>query len=153
MPFNVLVVHCLKGHSFTEDGKTVRMSAEGHEQLAFFHLDNDAFRVKFGLVGKPVCDILVYYREGTDNPSLIFVELKGSDFKHALDQVLCTSETLCPLIRKHCTLQPTIGLIVASGSSPPSQKELQKTASKRGLILKFATGVAKGGKVNVRDYL
>jgi hypothetical protein len=153
MAFNFLVPECLIRHSYSEKGKGIKLSQKDDERVAFFHLDNDAFRTRFRLHASKVCDVLIFYRKGSAGPILMLVELKGSDFDAAADQICSTHDALKPELQPALKTANWIALVVASGSCPPSRSKLQKRLNGRGISLLFATGIKGGNVVDARKFL
>lgn len=94
MPFNPLFLTCLSPKtSFSEKGGNVGIKPQSGEQVLFFVIDqesNDSSTVHLDLEVKgPICDLLVYYGKGSKKV-LCFVELKGSDVSHAVEQIVNT---------------------------------------------------------------
>jgi hypothetical protein len=87
MCFNQLVLQCIVGSTLEESGIKVIIARNSNERVAVFRLDSNEFRVAFDLVGKNVCDGLVFYCAGGSR-YLIFVELKSTDNKGSENQIL-----------------------------------------------------------------
>jgi hypothetical protein len=123
--------------------------------VRFFHLDRPVFRDQYGLQEQAVCDLLVEYCRGMENPVDLFTELKGAGgCGHAVRQIECAFDALHRDLR---TCQRGVrlrALIVASASSPPNQKALVRQLAKKGMNeVFFKTGVKRGAMVPIRQFV
>lgn len=102
MPFNTLLLSgcLLPGEtSFGESGGKVRIQPKSGETVLFFSIDdqsnsNCGFRQILGInqENMKICDLIIFY--ANNNQRIIcFVELKGSDLKTAVQQVINTYES------------------------------------------------------------
>ena len=102
MPFNSLVLKCLTTKtSHTDAGTEVRMTPQAGERILLFVIDDSSnpgctFRIDMGL--RPtdiICDCIFFYlQDGRPKKVLCLTELKGSDLKHAVEQILSTYRLL-----------------------------------------------------------
>ncbi len=98
MLFDTLVLTCLYHKtSYSESGTRIRVEREADERIAFFDIDEKSnrystFRRDFGVEG-PMCDLIIFYSPHDSRDCtkvLCFAELKGTDVKHALEQIRLT---------------------------------------------------------------
>jgi hypothetical protein len=153
MPTPFLCEKCAwPGTSFGESGKRVNIAPEEDERVRFFHLDCAEFRNHYCLQAEGVCDLLVEYCRKTRSPVDLFTELKGSDYSHAARQIENAFTALRPellVCQKGARFR---ALIVSSAASTPNRKDLVRQLHKKGLELRFKTGV-KRGPVDLRPFL
>lgn len=127
--------------TFREKGKTFSVRERG-EQIVFF------IRVDGGLVDadsdQPRCDGLVLVRNerNEDRFEHLFVELKGEDLAHAIDQIVNTKRLFCKRSGdalhqrfEHSGIRHSregvFGMIVSKGSLIPSHQIKRKQAKMR----------------------
>jgi hypothetical protein len=135
MPFNSLMISCLSPQtSLTECGKTISVDREPREVVLFFKTDdasnpNSTLREELGIEGA-MCDCIIFYSKDTSKV-ICFAELKGSDVKHAIDQILNTHSYFSSALNKTlkskgCKNQAKLlrykACIRFHGSSPPNIK-------------------------------
>jgi hypothetical protein len=147
--FNVLI----HGTSYEENGKKVKITKSknsGDSTILFFHIDDNNSIIKQNNPRDKICDLFIYVSNKNkggnknnnfnDKKLLILAELKGSDIKHAVEQIKQTHTTLKNMF-KNANLNKNIewnAIIVASGGSIKNPKKYQKefAKSKIKLILK-----------------
>jgi len=130
MPFNELMINCIKnGTSHKEHGVSVYAKPRqgGGETILFFAIDSNSNNCSNfpGVINTDViCDLLVYYSTKDSDKKLCLVELKGSDIKHAVKQIIGTKDRTENLLKKRGNYQNINwkALIVHSGSAPRQWK-------------------------------
>ncbi len=143
MPFNTLLLTCLiPGTSVSEHSGRVSVKPQPGEIVLSFVVDDQTnrdstLRQDLGIVG-PICDCVYYYIKG-DKKVLCLVELKGSNVKHAVEQIINTFQRLkqslgaCTLRRK---CRPRFlqidwrAYVYIHGSVPRNIKPEQKTLAR-----------------------
>jgi hypothetical protein len=133
MSLHTLLIECLQEDtSRREKGKSVRLARAAGETVLMFHTDTIEFRKGFGLSEKArVSDVLFFYMRDRARPVWLFVELKGTDLKHACDQL----RTTITAVRQR--LRAILGqdlprdveckaFVVFSGSLPKEQGDLKE---------------------------
>jgi hypothetical protein len=158
----LLCRHVLPGKtSYSEPGTGWGVSVQPikDESILFFLTDCDEFRkcAEATLNRKPVhiCDLLVYCKQAAKNTILLFIELKGSDVKHAAEQLTQTIQTISRQISpEHLKQISRRTLVLATGSAPKDLKDIQKAFFKAlGIELKVHSGIKKGASVDLRPIL
>jgi hypothetical protein len=98
VPWNCLFRECLqKGTSVSESGRSASLDRRPGECVLLFKTDCPRFRSVFGVGDRPLSDAVFYYKAaaGADTQqALIFVELKGTDVAHALEQLRTAVEVV-----------------------------------------------------------
>lgn len=148
MPFNTLLLTCLKhGTSFQDPdprarGKVSIVPGTG-ETILFFPIDDQQqrnapclMRQELGLSKKPVCDLLVFFANESEEIVLCLVELKGRDVAHAVEQIEETYAALNELAARS-SISPRLwqrvhlkGYILMHGSMPQDVKKFKKPLEK-----------------------
>jgi hypothetical protein len=154
MPFNFLLTNnLLCNTSWVENGTKISMSPENGEKILFFKLDDGsnlialkkALKVKSD--NSTVCDLLVYYQKinGSNSKKIMcFAEGKGTDIKHAVEQIQNTYRLFCDSLPNPVLRQViwTAYIQGNSGSSLKNTKELKSELINSG-IKKCDIGKAK----------
>jgi hypothetical protein len=125
MPFNTLILLCPPptDTNFKGVGSKSRVSMERreNEKVSFFDISGQEkagsfLRKNWGMKdAEPICDGIIYYTS-TENPTkriICLVELKGTDIKHAIEQVTHTRDVLERQLR--LTLKSNLYNIVWKG--------------------------------------
>jgi hypothetical protein len=143
MPFNSLILSCsYHKTSFTDNGLTISVKKKADETVLFFPIDNDINTLKNDIkIGTgPICDLIVFY--SGDNPTICFVELKGTDLKRATTQIVntykkfntaliaCTSDRKC----KRCLDRIVWKAYVLVHGSSPIPKDMSSKESLKKLF-------------------
>ena len=152
MPFTFLLWHCLRpGETSVGEGK-VRAAfqrRENDECVLVFDLDNDHFRKEFGVGNaQRVCDHLLFHKKAGAPPTLVFVEMKGSDVKHGITQLRSTIEMIRPRLPKSAG-GDLVAVVVTSGGAPRNLGDLCEDFWKA-LTVRLHV---KTGKVDLRSLL
>ncbi len=131
MPFNTLLLTCLiHGTRFGEQGATVSIKPKSGETILFFSVDDQSNEGcglrKMGMQGA-LCDLVIFFDNAGEKKTLCMVELKGSDLKRAIEQVINTRDFLknnLPTgLRQHVVWK---ACILLTGKSPQEVKQLEK---------------------------
>ena len=126
MPLNFLLCKCLiTGEtSVRERGISARLQPQRGECVLAFHIDNRDFRRAFGAENEPVCDGVFFYKNSADDAVLLCVELKGSDFSRAVEQVA----HVVRLFRRKLSALPIEfrAVVVLNAGVPPDFRERQQ---------------------------
>ncbi|KKG79796.1 hypothetical protein [Methanosarcina mazei] len=137
MPFNFLLTNnLLCNTSWVENGTKISMSPENGEKILFFKLDdgNNSISLKKALNmrndNQSVCDLLVYYQKIDVNNTkkiMCFAEGKGTDIKHAVEQIQNTYRVFCGSLPKSILGQVIWTAYIQGnpGSSLKNTKELK----------------------------
>lgn len=167
MPFNNLILSTLLDGETTyeENGIGVSIQRKVGESILFFEVDdsnNPCSNIKsqYGITN--ICDVIIFYSKGNSKkqrerkkPVLCFLELKGSDVKHALKQTINTCECL-----KRCIgtkVEYKILIVSKQGSSLSATKD----ANLRSKLIACVGNTTKNyhsktgvkGKIDIRPYL
>jgi len=88
------------GTSWNDSPQSPKISIQpkNNEKIFFFSIDTSnsqdskyAFRQHYNLVGKLICDLIIYYVDfNRDIRRIVFTETKGNDLKHARAQLEST---------------------------------------------------------------
>lgn len=133
MPFNTLLLNCLKsGTSFSENGVGVSIRPQSNETTLFFSIDeqsnpNSTFRKDLSINGG-LCDLIIFHVEhNIDERVFCFVELKGGDTKHAVEQVINTFDAVKAKINKDKMFNDVKwkAYVLTTGSSHKDIKKLR----------------------------
>jgi hypothetical protein len=116
------------------------------ECILVFRIDNAEFRRQFGLSQSPLCDALFFLGQQQDHPTLLPVELKGSDIAKAVQQLESAVNLLLSKLPKKQTRY--VPVIVTSSRVPHQAKKLFKDFSRK---FGFEVRVSRDG--NLRDFL
>ncbi len=96
MPFNELMMNCIRdGTSHKENGINISIQRKPRETILFFVIDpesNHCSNFPEIINTDIICDLLIYYSTDGSNKKICLVELKGSDIKHAIEQLTRTRE-------------------------------------------------------------
>ena len=100
MPFNTLLLTSLMpGASVSESGVSVGVERQADETVLFFKIDNTPVRKDLGIQeGEAGCDYVAFYSK-ENRIVLCFVELKGKDVKHAVEQIIHTYRRIQELLK------------------------------------------------------
>lgn len=126
MAFERLLWSCLDhGTSLSEEGLALSLPRQADETVLLFHTDTKAFRAAFFPDQNQhiSCDALFFYKHGLRSPVLVFVELKGANLKHALDQLTATITAVKPSLPPKAELR---ALVVTDGAHPTTNMAAQK---------------------------
>ncbi len=149
MPLNTLLLSCLvPGTSYGESGTGARVSiqAETRETILFFATDNNQIRQLLGISG-PVCDLVVFYDNEQQQKILCMVELKGSDLKQAVEQVVNTRDVLAKKL--DAKLQKFVvwkAYVLMTGTVPQEHKQLKTRLEKAFGAGNYAIDVSRKSK-------
>lgn len=120
----------VRGTKVTESGLTVSTDTLPGETILFFKTDSATGRQCLGIVEENLkaCDYLVLYSKKDNRAEIIcFLELKGSDLKHATDQIINTYNHPKILaegeIEKSRLSQITWKVSICMKSHPPSNDQ------------------------------
>jgi hypothetical protein len=98
-----------KGTHVTENGLTVSVSKKDDEVVLFVKMDGNNARSCLCMPrdDDKSCDRLIFYtkRDNTNNELICFLELKGGDLSHAVDQIINTYKYMLSLIEIHLDKQ------------------------------------------------
>lgn len=106
MPFASLLLTSLKNdYRFNNSGVNVSYLKQPDEMVMFFDIDPESnplstFKQDLNFLHEVICDGLVFYSK---RPTKIFcfVELKGQDINHAIDQVINTYSHFSSTLQKN----------------------------------------------------
>jgi hypothetical protein len=122
VPFTHLLWKCLLPDQarVREGGKTAHLDRKKGECVLAFQIDQADFRKAFDLKDKPVCDGLFFFKTSATVPVLFLVELKGSDFARAVEQI----ESTLQLLKKKLAQYPSKyrAVVVTDRRVPTQQK-------------------------------
>lgn len=106
MPFNSLMLTCLSNKtSYGEAGCNITIVPERSESILLFVIDeqsNPRSNIRQTLEmsrAETLCDCIYFYLKG-EQRTLCFVELKGSDLEHAVNQVINTKQKFLQALEK-----------------------------------------------------
>ncbi|MBK6465348.1 MAG: hypothetical protein IPF92_30740 [Myxococcales bacterium] len=158
MAFERLLWGCLDhGTSISEEGLALAIDRRSGETILLFQTDSAAFRTSFYAAGSPqiACDALFFYKPGTERPVLIFVELKGANLPHALDQLKATILAVKPHVERAVPGSTRyLALVVSDGARPTTRKEKQREFEAATKVTVRVHSTARGKKaVDLRDVL
>lgn len=130
MTFDRLLWFCLAHDTRLEDDRlAVSIDRRSDETILRFTSDSDEFRKHF-LESSPSqisCDGIYFYRFEKRAPVLVFVELKGANFQHALKQlgnvISVVKPQLCRAIGKEARC---LALVVSDGATPNTRQADQR---------------------------
>jgi len=128
--FERLLCSCLEhGTQLTEAGLALSIDRHSDETILLFRTDGAAFRKYLYAPTDPqiACDALYFYKSGDKDPVLVFVELKGANLTHALDQLQATIGAVKP--RVEAAVPKTIqylALVVSDGARPTTRLNRQR---------------------------
>lgn len=130
MVFEHLLWSCLAHESgITEERLALSIERQSNETILLFRTDNRAFRQHLYAPKDPqiACDALYFYKHG-DRPSvLIFVELKGANLPHALDQLQATIGAVKPRIEAAMpNTTKYLALVISDGARPTTRRNKQR---------------------------
>ncbi len=130
MAIEPLLWFCLDhGTSVAEDRIGLSIERKGGETILLFRTDTREFRERFYDPDDPQisCDALFFYKHA-DNPALlIFVELKGANLVHALDQLEATIGAVKPGIERVVRGSTRyLALVVSDGARPTTRVNKQR---------------------------
>ncbi|MBD2777665.1 hypothetical protein [Iningainema tapete] len=134
MPFNTLLLSgCfLPGKtSFIENGVEISLQPETGETVLFFSIDEQSNSncklrqlLEINKPGMKICDLIVFYARGEER-TICFVELKGSDLKTAIEQVINTYSSFKSLLKTQNNLY-TAKAFIRINNSPPRETDKYK---------------------------
>jgi hypothetical protein len=151
MVMNRLVWACfIQGTSFADGGPGIRIEPQAGEKILFFKTDGDECRRLLAMaINDAICDALVFYRLDLNRPIFLFVELKGSDVLHAVEQIESTAAAVRKWLPAGLARPIERGLVVSSGSAPRGGSAAIKTKT---VPIQFKSGVRKAN-IDIRGYL
>ena len=158
MAIEPLLWFCLDhGTSISEQRIELSIARRSGETILLFHTDSAAFREHFYLDGAPqiACDALFFYKYQDHPPVLIFVELKGANLAHALNQL---KATIGPVKRRvEQVLRGAtryLALVVSDGAGPTTRKNKQREFEAQTQVDLRVKSTARGKKaVDLRAVL
>jgi hypothetical protein len=143
MPFNHLLFESLQpGKTRAEDKEnrsytSTDLKPGSGETVLLFHLDKETTRKQLGLSGKKCYDFLYFYKSSSQC-FLIFVELKGSNFANAGEQLSNAIDAICrPHGQSRSLREHVRAVIVTPTISPEDRKELTKEMRKQRIPVFF----------------
>lgn len=156
MRFDRLLWECLApgSHEGTDGPLTASLAPRAGETVLLFEIDNPAFRGRDS--GVKVCDLLFFHRGMEGRPVLLFVELKGSDYQTAEQQVESAVRRVLGQLDEGCQGRSVqLRAVILLGSSILHEdKQLKKRLLRQyGLLLRYRRDVYQQPVVNVRQYL
>ncbi len=111
----------LPGTSFAEQGKTVSVAPRSGESVAFFRADTEEARDFFGATGK-FPDLLVL-RTAPEPAKAMLIELKGSDWRRALEQLRDGLSRMKGCVGATFGVKKWSALVVLGGGAAPSKRD------------------------------
>lgn len=130
MAIEPLLWFCLDhGTSISEERIELTITRRSGETILLFRTDSTEFRKYFydKRASQIACDALFFYKYDDHPPVLIFVELKGANIAHALDQLSGTISAVKPRLEnviKGSTKY--LALVVSDGARPTTKKSKQR---------------------------
>jgi len=157
MPFNCLLMHCLRlGNSVTEQGITAVFQPKHGEVALIFQTDKDEFKNRYAKQ-KPVSDFIFFCKKISEPPSkavIVFVELGGNKGSKSADQLRETVTTV-----KNKLTGQSLGdsahryavVAYSAGSAPKDHAQVIKEfRDKLGTSLKFKHAPTR---IDIREVL
>jgi hypothetical protein len=154
--FDRLLWQCLVPgeYEFSEEGITVRLSPEARETMLMFRTDSEAFRD--WRQGVKACDLLFFYRgPAAPKATLLFVELKGSEYEAAESQLENAFKRVWAQLDPQCQGgEIRAGAVVVLGRSVMMdvKARIKEAWRQRGLEYRYHFG-ALGKTVDLRPNL
>lgn len=140
MRFDRLLWECLcpGKYEFEENDIEVALTPLPGETVLTFHIDTEAFRD--WKAGVKACDLLFFYRGPTrDKPVLLFVELKGSNFQDAEEQIVNAVKRTFEHLDSVCQSDVYVCAVVALGVAAPinMKQRIKDLRQQTGLVFKY----------------
>lgn len=158
MTFDRLLWFCLAHDTRLEDDRlAISIDRRSDETILRFTSDSDEFRKH--LLGSREsqlsCDGIYFYKFGKHDPVLIFVELKGANFPHALKQlgnvISVVKPELCRAIGKEVRC---LALVVSDGATPNTRQNAQRQFEESHKVNLRVRSTRRGkAAVDLRDVL
>lgn len=130
MRFDGLLWECLLPgrHEHSEENLTAALDPRPGETVLLFETDRPAFRRRLPAGSKlSVCDLMFFYRgPAAPMPVLLFVELKGSDYEHAEEQLANALEAVTRELEPDCQRSVLKGAVVVLGASTPHDSKRRR---------------------------
>jgi hypothetical protein len=128
--FECLLRNCLlHGKTSASQNKTrFALDPNKGETILVFQVDQDSGRQCLGVrADSQVCDLLVLILRPKIKPILAFIELKGSDFEHGLQQINATATAARRRMRQVWDHYRVIGAVVlANNATVPRGADLKE---------------------------
>jgi hypothetical protein len=141
-------------YAFSEEGITVQLPPQTGETVLMFRTDSDAFRD--WQPGVKACDLLFFHRgPATRKTTLLFVELKGSEYEAAESQLENAVKRVWEQLDPQCLGGETrVGAVVVLGRSVMMdvKARIKEAWQQRGLEYRYHFG-AQGKTVDLRPNL
>jgi len=104
------------------------LKRSGDETILVFRLDSSAGRQCLGLPGhSKAADALLAVFRKSRRPVLLFVELKGSDVKHGMQQLQSTVQTVKKVLGNQWSRFEAFAVVVrSSGASPKLGRDIKR---------------------------
>jgi hypothetical protein len=115
-------------HSLSESEVGAKLAPVDKETVLLFQLDDPHDELRHAEPqGTQICDGLFFYRRKKKAaPWLLFFELKrGSDFEHAVDQLISAIRLLIKSLHARCPPRGIHAVVVSGVESPPDRQQLQ----------------------------
>lgn len=130
MAIEPLLWFCLEhATQVSEKGIGLSIERKSGETILLFRTDSKEFREHFYAPGDPqiACDRLFFYKYADNPPVLIFVELKGANLPHALEQLKQTIGVVKPRVEQAVRKSSKyLALVVSDGASPTTRASKQR---------------------------
>jgi len=130
MAIEPLLWFCLDHRtSISEQGIELSITRRSGETILLFRTDSEKFRRHFyDPDGAQIaCDALFFYKYEGHPPVLIFVELKGANLTHALDQLRATINPVKRSVEQVLRGRTSyLALVVSDGAGPTTRKNKQR---------------------------
>ena len=130
MAIEPLLWFCLEhGTSIAEEGLALSIDRRAGETILLFRTDSVTFRARFYAPGSPqiACDALFFYKHRDSPPVLVFVELKGANLGHALEQLKATICAIKPRVEGAVRASTKyLALVVSDGARPTTRLNKQR---------------------------
>lgn len=164
MLFDVLHIECLTGHtSFNESGIAVSCQPPERGEILLFYDISKQEKAQSNLRkalemadDEAICDGIIYRRSG-ESEAYCFVELKGSDLAHAIEQVSNTYKRFQEFLRKNNYLSYSnkvswrthiqIGSIASQKNYNKYEKDLRVRFGDRNF------SVSRANKLDITDFV
>ena len=156
MRFDRLLWQCLVPgqYAFSEEGITVQLPPQAGETVLMFRTDSDAFRD--WQQGVKACDLLFFYRgPAAPKTTLLFVELKGSEYEAAESQLENAIKRVWAQLDPQCQGgEIRAGAVVVLGRSVMMdvKARIKEAWQQKGLEYRYHFG-AQGKTVDLRPNL
>lgn len=113
----------LPGTSFTEQAKTATIAPERGERIAFYQVDAPPVRDFFHATGKFPDLLVVREKEGAAGKDGVLVELKGSDWNRALQQLEEGLSKMRGCVEGALGVKRWSAVVVLGGGSAPKKTD------------------------------